>query len=327
MQLFENIVGNDKIKESLQNAVKSNNVSHSYLFVGKAGVGKKLFAKDLAKKVMCLGSNNLVQDNGTQNNGTHDNVAQGNSIANNSVKNEKASLKFDNCDSCIKFDANSNPDFSIIMPDGKSIKIEQIRNLQARIVEKPISSSKKVYIIDDADTMTEESQNCLLKTLEEPPEYAMIILIASNENRMLQTIKSRCVIIRFEDLTNEEISQILHTNDQDIIRLCEGSVAKADTISEKREMFAQLKIIADYLGKNSLIDVLNNSDLLYSSKDDIMTLLDFLNIIFFEKAKENIKYSKAISIIEKTKKKILANNNYDMCIDYMLMHIWEELHK
>lgn len=317
MQLFENIVGNNKIKESLKNAVKSNNVSHSYLFVGKAGVGKKIFAKDLAKKVMCLGSNGGAQNNSVKNN----------EVQNNNVANDNLELDFDNCDSCIKFDANSNPDFSIIVPDGKSIKIEQIRNLQARIVEKPISSSKKVYIIDDADTMTEESQNCLLKTLEEPPEYAMIILIASNENRMLQTIKSRCIIIRFEDLTNEEISQILHTNDQDIIRLCEGSVAKADTISEKKEMFAQLKIIADYLSKNSLIDVLNNSDLLYSSKDDIMTLLDFLNIIFFEKAKENIKYSKAISIIEKTKKKILANNNYDMCIDYMLMHIWEELHK
>lgn len=317
MQLFENIVGNNKIKESLKNAVKSNNVSHSYLFVGKAGVGKKLFAKDLAKKVMCLGSNYDAQDNVLRS--TRDNTEN--------VESENLSLEFDNCDSCIKFDANSNPDFSIIVPDGKSIKIEQIRDLQARILEKPISSNKKVYIIDDADTMTEESQNCLLKTLEEPPEYAMIILIASNENRMLQTIKSRCVIIRFEDLTNEEISQILHTNDQDIIRLCEGSVAKADTISEKREMFAQLKNIVDYLSKNSLIDVLNNSDLLYSSKDDIMTLLDFLNIIFFEKAKENIKYSKAIDIIEKTKKKIMANNNYDMCMDYMLMHIWEELHK
>ena len=317
MQLFENIVGNNKIKESLKNAVKSNNVSHSYLFIGKAGAGKKLFAKDLAKKVMCLGSNYDAQDNVLRS--TRDNKEK--------VESENLSLEFDNCDSCIKFDANSNPDFSIIVPDGKSIKIEQIRDLQARILEKPISSNKKVYIIDDADTMTEESQNCLLKTLEEPPEYAMIILIASNENRMLQTIKSRCVIIRFEDLTNEEISQILHTNDQDIIRLCEGSVAKADTISEKREMFAQLKNIADYLSKNSLIDVLNNSDLLYSSKDDIMTLLDFLNIIFFEKAKENIKYANAINIIEKTKRKIMANNNYDMSIDYMLMNIWKELHK
>ena len=287
MQLFKNIVGNNKIKESLENAINSGNVSHSYLFVGKAGIGKKLFAKDLAKKVMCLGD--------------------------------------ETCESCIKFDANSNPDFSIIVPDGKSIKIDQIRDMQARIVEKPIISSKKVYIIDDADLMSEESQNCLLKTLEEPPEYAMIILIASNETKMLQTIKSRCVIIRFEDLTNEEISQILNTNDQDIIKLCEGSVAKAETISQKKEIFDNLKIIANLLGKNSLIDVLNNSDLLYSSKDDIMTLLDFLNIIFFEKAKENLRYSKVITIIEETKKKILSNNNYDMCIDYMLMHIWEDI--
>ena len=287
MQIFRNIVGNNKIKESLENTINSGNVSHSYLFVGKAGIGKKLFAKDLAKKVMCL--------------------------------------KDESCESCIKFDANSNPDFSIIVPDGKSIKIEQIRNMQARIAEKPIISNQKVYIIDDADLMSEESQNCLLKTLEEPPEYAMIILIASNETKMLQTIKSRCVIIRFEDLTNEEISQILNTNDQEIIKLCEGSVAKAETISQKKEVFDNLKMIANLLGKNSLIDVFNNSDLLYSSKDDIMTLLDFLNLIFFEKTKENLRYSKAITIIEETKKKILSNNNYDMCIDYMLMHIWEDI--
>ena len=287
MQLFENIVGNEHIKESLQNAVLSGSVSHSYLFVGKAGIGKKLFARDLAKKVMCLGE--------------------------------------DDCESCTKFDSNSNPDFSIIVPDGKSIKIEQIRNILSRIVEKPIISSKKVYIIDDADLMSEESQNCLLKTLEEPPEYAMIILIASNENRMLQTIKSRCVIIRFENLTDDEIGKILKTDDKDVIRLCEGSVAKADTIQEKKEVFTQLKNIANLLEKDSLIDVLNNSELLYSSKDDIMTILDFLNIIFYEKTKENLKFSKAITLIETVKKKIIANNNYDMCIDYLLIHIWEEL--
>ena len=296
MQLFKNIIGNKQIKESLINSVSSGNVSHSYLFVGKAGIGKKLFAKDLAKKVMCVEKNNTT-------------------------------LNFDDCESCTKFDANSNPDFSLIVPDGKSIKIEQIRSMQSKIVEKPIISSKKVYIIDDADLMSEESQNCLLKTLEEPPEYAMIILIASNESRMLQTIKSRCVIIRFEDLTDEEVGRILKTTDKDIIRLCEGSVAKADKIQEKKDVFIQLKNIANLLEKNSLIDVLNNSDLLYSSKDDIMTLLDFLNIIFFEKAKEDIRNSDVINIIEKTKKKILSNNNYDMCIDYMLIHIWERLHK
>ena len=293
MQLFENIIGNEHLKEFLQNSIKSGNVSHSYLFVGKAGIGKKMFAMDIAKKVMCVEQNN--------------------------------SLEFNKCESCTKFDSNSNPDFSIIYPDGKSIKIEQIRNLQSKIVEKPIISSKKVYIIDDADLMSEESQNCLLKTLEEPPEYAMIILIASNESKILQTIKSRCVILRFENLTEEEVGKILNTTDKDVIKLCEGSVAKAETIQQKKEIFEQLKNIANLLGKNSLIEVLNNSDLLYSSKDDIMTILDFLNIIFFEKTKENLDYSKAITIIESTKKKINSNNNYDMCIDYMLIHIWEVL--
>ena len=284
--MFENIIGNEKIKQTFLDALNSGNISHSYLFVGKAGIGKKQFAKEIAKKVMCLGD--------------------------------------EKCESCQKFNANSNPDFQIIDPDGKSIKIEQIRNMQSKILEKPIISSKKVYIIDNSELMSEESQNCLLKTLEEPPEYAMIILISSNENRIIQTIKSRCIIVRFEDLTNEEISKYLNTQDIDIIKLCDGSLEKADHIQEKKEIYYKLRDIANNLEKKSLIDVLNNSELLYNSKDDIIELLDYLNVIFFEKCKENINYSKAISIVEKVKKKINANNNFDMSIDYMLIHIWEE---
>ena len=284
--MFENIIGNEKIKQTFLDALNSGNISHSYLFVGKAGIGKKQFAKEIAKKVMCL-------------------------------RDEK-------CESCQKFNANSNPDFQIIDPDGKSIKIEQIRNMQSKILEKPIISSKKVYIIDNSELMSEESQNCLLKTLEEPPEYAMIILISSNENRIIQTIKSRCIIVRFEDLTNEEISKYLNTQDIDIIKLCDGSLEKADHIQEKKEVYCKLRDIANNLEKKSLIDVLNNSELLYNSKDDIIELLDYLNVIFFEKCKENINYSKAVSIVEKVKKKINANNNFDMSIDYMLIHIWEE---
>ncbi len=284
--MFENIIGNEKIKQTFLDALNSGNISHSYLFVGKAGIGKKQFAKEIAKKVMCLGD--------------------------------------EKCESCQKFNANSNPDFQIIDPDGKSIKIEQIRNMQSKILEKPIISSKKVYIIDNSELMSEESQNCLLKTLEEPPEYAMIILISSNENRIIQTIKSRCIIVRFEDLTNEEISKYLNTQDIDIIKLCDGSLEKADHIQEKKEIYYKLRDIANNLEKKSLIDVLNNSELLYNSKDDIIELLDYLNVIFFEKCKENINYSKAVSIVEKVKKKINANNNFDMSIDYMLIHIWEE---
>lgn len=284
--MFEKIIGNNEIKSILNNSIKSGNVSHSYLFVGKSGIGKKLFATELAKKVMCLGT--------------------------------------DNCESCIKFDANSNPDFTMIVPDGKTIKIEQIRNMQKKIIEKPITSKKKVYIIDNAECMSEESQNCLLKTLEEPPEYAMIILICSNESRMLQTIKSRCVIIRFENLTDEEISKAIGIQDKDIIKLCGGSLENIDKIQDKKNVYNTLKQLVELIENGNMVQVFNNADVLYSAKEDISYLLDFLNIIYFEKCKTNINCSKAINIIEKTKKKIIANNNINMSIDYMLMHIREE---
>lgn len=284
--MFEKILGNENVKDLIINKVQCGNISHSYLFVGKSGIGKKLFAKELAKKVMCLGESN--------------------------------------CESCIKFEANSNPDFAIIEPDGKSIKVEQIRNLQVKIIEKPIISNKKVYIINNADFMSEEAQNCLLKTLEEPPEYAMIILICSNESRILQTIKSRCVIIKFEDLTQQQIAEALNTEDKELIKLCDGSLEKADKIQEKKEVYNRLKELSNLLENSSMIEIFNNADVLYSSKEDISYLLDFLNIIFLEKAKENLNCAKAINIIENTKKKLISNNNFDMSIDYMLMHIREE---
>lgn len=286
--MFEKIIGNEHIKESLIKVVNSSSVSHSYLFIGKSGIGKKLFAKELAKKVMCLGD--------------------------------------ETCESCVKFEANSNPDFQIIVPDGRTLKIEQIRNLQAKIIEKPIISNKKVYIIDDAECMSEEAQNCLLKTLEEPPEYAMIILISSNENRILQTIKSRCVIIRFEDLTDKQIADYLNIQDKEIIKLCGGSLEKASKIQENKDTYLQLKNFANALETSSLIECFDISKMFTALKDNILEILDYLNIIFFEKANTNIKFAKAISIIEKTKKKIMANNNFDMSIDYMVIHIWEEFH-
>ena len=284
--MFEKILGNETVKKSLINSIKSGNISHSYLFVGKSGIGKKLFAKELAKKAMCLGTND--------------------------------------CESCVKFEAGSNPDFSIISPDGKTLKIDQIRNMQARIVEKPIVANKKVYIIDGSECMSEESQNCLLKTLEEPPEYAMIILLCSNESKILQTIKSRCVIIKFDELTDEQIKNKLNTDDELIIKLCNGSLENADKIASKKDSYILLKKLADLLEKGDLLSAFKEAELLYSAKDDIMNLLDFLTIIFFEKSKTNIKCAKAISIIEETKKKIISNNNFDMSVDYMLMKIVEE---
>ena len=288
--MFENLVGNEKVKEYLNSTIENKNISHSFIFVGKPGIGKKQFAHQYAEMIMCL----------------QDGKCDGNSVK---------------CDSCIKFEGNANPDYAEITPDGKTLKIEQIRNLQARIVEKPITSRRKVYVIDDADLMSEESQNCLLKTLEEPPEYAVIILIVSNESRILPTIKSRCVIIKFQPLTSKEIKQVKPELSDDLIQLLEGSLLNAENIEQKKEQYAQLSNLVNVLENKQLVEVFNSADLLYKGKDDIITLLEYLNLIFFSRNEIN-----AIPIIEKNKKKILANNNYDMTIDYCLMNIWDELH-
>lgn len=288
--MFENLVGNEKVKEYLNSTIENKNISHSFMFVGKPGIGKKQFAHQYAEMIMCL----------------QDGKCDGNSVK---------------CDSCVKFEGNANPDYAEILPDGKTLKIEQVRNLQARIVEKPITSRRKVYVIDDADLMSEESQNCLLKTLEEPPEYAVIILIVSNESRILPTIKSRCVIIKFQPLTSKEIKQVKPELSDDLIQLLEGSLQNAENIEQKKEQYAQLLNLVNVLENKQLVEVFNSADLLYKGKDDIITLLEYLNLIFFSRNEIN-----AIPIIEKTKKKILANNNYDMTIDYCLMNIWDELH-
>ena len=287
--MFNKIVGNNKNKEYLKTSIENKNILHSYMFVGKAGIGKKLFAREYAKRIMCLGEKNIDESN---------------------------------CDSCIKFDAKSNPDYLEITPDGKTIKIDQIRKMQEKIAEKPIISNKKVYVIDDADLMTEESQNCLLKTLEEPPEYAVIILVVSNENKILATIKSRCVKVKFEALSNEEIKKIMPNLSTDFIDVLGGSLQDIDNIEEKQEKYKELVKIVDSIENSSEAEIFNKCDLLYSAKDDIIRLLEYMNVILFNKKKMD-----CIKIVENTKRKILANNNYDMCIDYLLMNIWENNHR
>ena len=171
--IFKDIIGNEKNKELLKRIIDTNNIAHSYMFVGKESIGKLLFAKEFA--ILCLNQ-------------------------------EKPCYK---CKSCIEFDSYNNPDFIILQPEENSIKIDQIRELTKKVYEKPVVSNKKVYIINDSDCMTKEAQNCLLKTLEEPPEYVTIILIASSENLFLPTIKSRCTKIQFKNLTKEELAEVL----------------------------------------------------------------------------------------------------------------------
>ena len=298
---FEKIIGNNKIKNELIKAFNTNSIAHSYIFSGQYGIGKKQIAIDFAKMILCF---------------------------------NKENAPCGECKSCLELENDNNPDFNIIKPDGK-IKIDQIRQMLEKVYEKPIISDKKVYIIDDAETMTVEAQNCLLKTLEEPPEYIVIILITSNESNLINTIKSRCLKLTFNPLENSEIKQYLEKNldfqnvSETMLEIFEGSIGKALKVKEKQELYNNIEATLRNFRCESVIDLINNASEIYKGKENINEILEYFNIYFLKKAKEEYnnasKYVKAIEIVEDTKKRLVYNSNYDMTIDNLLINIWEEL--
>ena len=291
---FERIIGNDKVKQFLNKAINENHILHSYLFSGIEGIGKKLFAIEFAKKILCIEQNDEQE----------------------------------NCLSCLKFKSSNHPDFMILEPENNVIKIEQIRNMQEKISEKPIVSNKKVYIIVDSDCMTKEAQNCLLKTLEEPPEYATIILTTANESKLLNTIKSRCIKVKFNGLLENEINQYLKqneivVNEENYIKISQGSIGKLLDIKEDEDVYNQVNIVLENIDKNTLIDILNKAEILYSQKDKIQEILDYINIYLYNT--KDIRKINCIEYVEDTKRRLISNGNYDMCIDYLLLRMWERI--
>ena len=202
--------------------------------------------------------------------------------------------------------------------------------MQAKILEKPIISTKKVYILKDADTMTKEAGNCLLKTLEEPPEYVTIILIASNESALLNTIRSRLMKVIFRKIEDTTLQEFLQRNHmvQDLtkkrLQAFNGSIERAQKIEQKKEIYEEIQNIFVNIENYQLLDIIHKLEVLYQNKEIIEDLLDYITILFMQKAKTNAKYITYIETIEEVKKNLKLNGNYDMCIDKMLFSIWEE---
>lgn len=295
--MFENILGNDKNKNILEKAIKVNKISHSYIFWGIEGIGKKVIAKEFAKNILCL--------------------------------EKKENCK---CKSCIEIDTDNNPDFQLIKPNDGKVKIEQIREMQRKVAEKPIISNKKVYIIENSDTMTTEAQNCLLKTLEEPPEYITIILICSNEDSLLSTIKSRCTRMYFEPIETEKIKTYLKQNypdqeiSENIVNLSQGSIGKAIKLHEHKNIYENIEKILINMQNKDLIEIVQMAEEIYKTKEEISSILDYMNVILLNLSKQNIKYIRCIEIVEQTKKRLKANSNYDMCIDNLLFNMTFIIH-
>ncbi|EQE87305.1 ATP-binding protein [Clostridioides difficile] len=246
----------------------------------------------------------------------------------------------------------NSPDYVLIKPDGNSIKIAQIRNLQSDIVIRP-HKDYKIYIINNAEKMTVEAQNALLKTLEEPPNYAIIILVTNNKESLLETIKSRCDIIKFSPIPIEDLKRYLintgieEERAQLLAIFSRGSIENALNLSQSSEFSMMREDIQQYiqimLDKN-IVEILNIPNNMEKYRGKIIALLDMMinyfrdiillkenvnknmlinvdKLVFIQNMNGKISYSqlsKIIDIIEDAKSKIKSNCNFNISIQVCL---------
>ncbi len=296
---FKNIIGNTEVKSYLRKTIEQNNILHSYLFLGQEGIGKLLVAKEFAKALLCLEG------------GLNDECT---------------------CKSCTCFNGKNHPDFHVINEEGETIKIEVIRPITEKVIEKPITANKKVYIINDCEKMTDEAQNCFLKTLEEPPEFVVIILISSNENFILNTIKSRCMSVKFSKIDDKELLDYARNNlgyidvSENLLKSFDGSIGKAAKLKENKELYDDIEKIISNFEKKDLIDIILDAKILYD-KENIFDILDHVTVCLYSNAKQNERYIDCIKHVNECAKKLRAYSNFDMSLDIMIFKIWEELNE
>lgn len=203
------IRGHEQLVRAFQGVLERGRLAHAYLFVGPEGIGKRRFAIELAKTLMCEKPPSA----------------------------EEGRAACDMCPACLQVDAGTHPDYQYLgIPEGKhEFPIELMQEVIGHLALKPARGRHRVAIIDDADTLSEEAANCFLKTLEEPPPSSLLILLGSSPDRQLPTILSRCQLIRFRPLPDEVIAERLlaqefvETADEArrIAQLCKGSLSIA----------------------------------------------------------------------------------------------------
>ncbi len=173
---FESLLGNPRLKENLRTSVSRGKLSHSYLISGPEGAGKRTLARLLAAAALCAGENKPCCT----------------------------------CSSCRKVLADTHPDYiTVDDPEKKTVSVELIRQARADMFVRPNEGARKIYCIPRAMDMRPEAQNALLKVMEEPPEYGVFLLLTDNPEKLLPTIRSRCVQLRLEALSPAVLQKAL----------------------------------------------------------------------------------------------------------------------
>lgn len=325
---FNDIAGQKEIIESLKTQLENNKIGHAYIFSGPQGIGKRFVAKIFSAALLC-----------------------------NEPDKDGCCGK---CQACRLFMNNSNPDYYVIEPDGTSIGVDDIRKMQQHIVIRPLYSDRKVYVITEAEKMTVQAQNCLLKTFEEPPGYAVIILTASNYEGLLETIRSRGVRYTFKKNSNLEVMEFLKKSNKlkngmtdFVVSYSEGIIGRALELLESED-FNSIREetigILSRLNDKKLGDVFKIYDFFEENKDSVDTIFGIMtsfyrdllvasvsgneNILINSDKKDIIlkyaarfsadKLMESIRILEDTHRMLKQNANYQLAIEVMLMKLQEE---
>lgn len=320
MRNFENIIGHEQNIEHLENAIENGQVSHAYIFNGEDGIGKMTTTKAFVKALLCESKNSC---------GT--------------------------CQSCIQIDSGNHPDVIYVTHEKAGITVDDIRDqVNQSVFVKPYSSDYKVYIIDEADKMNAAAQNALLKTIEEPPAYAVIILLSNNKESFLETIVSRCVVLNFGPLKESQVREYLHSHYDNMngredlaVSYSMGNIGKAKKVIESDDFNEQkdfcLNLMAN-LEKWDIHEILLSLKQMASYKDYIYDLLDIMTIYYRDililkvtglpnktvfKEKFSVMKNQSIYLsfegidtiikeIEKAKIRLKANVNFDVTLELLL---------
>ena len=328
MGTFKDVVGHKDIINYIRNAVREDKVSHAYILNGERGAGKKMLANLFAATLLC----------------------------------EKGGPDPCNeCHSCRQAESGNHPDIiKVTHEKPNSISVDDIREqVNNTIMIKPYQGPYKVYIIPQADMMTPQAQNALLKTIEEPPEYAVIMLLTENADTLLPTINSRCVMLKLRNIKDTLIKKYLMETMQvpdykaDMCTaFAQGNMGRAIMLANS-EHFNEIRDEAvqllKYINEMELSEIVQAVSRITAYKLEINDYLDIIMIwyrdVLLYKAtkdmdkvvfKDQIKYIKErakrssyegieliIESLEKAKARLRANVNFDLVMELLFLTIKE----
>ncbi|HIX58832.1 MAG TPA: DNA polymerase III subunit delta' [Candidatus Blautia gallistercoris] len=329
MEGFKAIVGHEEVIEHLQSAISTGKVSHAYVFSGESGSGKKLLATTFAMTLQC-------EEKGTD-----------------------PCLK---CESCKRTLSKNHPDIiGVVHEKPNTISIEEIRRQIVEDVQiKPYYGPYKIYIVNDADKMTVQAQNALLKTIEEPPVYAVILLLTNNIDGLLPTILSRCVRLDLrvvpDNLVKNYLMERLHIPDYQAevdASFAQGNIGKAKeaaTSEEFAEMTRKVLQLLRYVNDMEVYELVDIMKELAPDKENVYDYLDlfllwFRDVLMFKATRDvdNLVFKQEINLIkdqarersyeglekildavEKAKTRLRANVNFDLVMELLFLTIREK---